>query len=78
MWACMVTHMTHDQWMETYALLTGDLRELDGKRDELEKHGDHIPGPVLVRRLRELDKLHMTKLDELLELVQLDRSGAVS
>lgn len=78
MWACMVTHMTHDQWMQKHMQLMCDIRELDGKRDELEKHGDHIPGPVLVRRLRELDKLHMTKLDELRELVRLDEAGAVS
>lgn len=70
--------MTHDQWMQKHTRLMGDVRELVGKRDELEKHREHIPGPVLVRRLRELDDLHMRKLDELRELVQLDESGAVS
>ena len=70
--------MTHDQWMQKHTQLMGDLRELVGKRDELEKHREHIPGPVLTRRLRELDDLHMHKLDELRELVELDESGAVS
>lgn len=70
--------MTHDQWMKEHARLVGELRELVGKRDELEKHREHIPGPVLTRRLRELDELHMHKLDELRELVELDESGAVS
>ena len=56
----------------------GELREINGKRDELQKHADYIPGPVLTRRLRELDELHMHKLDELRELVELDESGAVS
>lgn len=70
--------MTHDQWMQKHARLMGELHELNGKRHELEKHREHIPGPVLVRRLRELDELHMHMLDELRELVQLDRSGAVS
>lgn len=70
--------MTHDQWMQKHTRLMGDIRELVGKRDELEKHGEHIPGPVLVRRLRQLDNLHMHKLDELRELVRLDETGAVS
>lgn len=70
--------MTHDEWMQKHTRLMGDVRELVGKRDELMKHGQHIPGPVLTRRLQELDNLHMHKLDELRELVQLDESGAVS
>lgn len=70
--------MTHDQWMQKHTRLMGELRVLVGKRDELERHRDYIPGPLLVRRLRELDDLHMHKLDELRELVQLDETGAVS
>lgn len=70
--------MTHDEWMQQHTRLMGELRELVGKRDELTLHADYIPGPVLTRRLRELDDLHMHKLDELRELVQLDETGAVS
>lgn len=70
--------MTHDEWMRKHTRLMGELRELNGKRDELQRHSDYIPGPVLSRRLRELDELHMHTLDELRELVKLDESGAVS
>lgn len=55
-----------------------ELQEINGKRDELTRHADYIPGPVLSRRLRELDELHMHTLDELRVLVRLDESGAVS
>lgn len=70
--------MTHDEWIRKHTRLMGELRELVAKRDELERYREHIPGPLLVRRLRELDDLHMHKLDELRELVQLDETGAVS
>ena len=70
--------MTHDQWMQKHTRLMGELREINGKRHELTRHREHIPGPVLTRRLRELDDLHMHTLDELRELVQLDETGAVS
>ena len=70
--------MTHDQWMKEHGRLVAELAELNAKRDELEKHRDYIPGPVLTRRLRELDELRMHTLDELRELVELDESGAVS
>lgn len=70
--------MTHDQWMKEHTRLMRELQEINGKRDELTRHADYIPGPVLTRRLRELDELHMHTLDEMRELVRLDRSGEVS
>ena len=70
--------MTHDQWVLKLTRLMGELRAINGKRDELLKHSDYIPGPVLTRRLGQLDELHMHTLDDLRELVALDESGAVS
>lgn len=78
MWACMVTHMTHDEWVQEHARLMGELQELNGKRNELTRHTMHIPGPVLRKRDRVLDRLELDLLDQLSALVELDRSGAVS
>ena len=64
--------------MQEYARLMGELRELNGKRDELTRHAEHIPGPVLRKRQHVFDRLEAGLLDELAALVQLDRSGVVS
>lgn len=55
-----------------------ELAELNGKRAELTRHADYIPGPVLQKRHSALDRLEGGLLDELAALVELDRSGAVS
>lgn len=70
--------MTHDEWVQKHTRLMGELRALKGKRDELTRHADYIPGPVLHTRDRELERLEYDLLDELRELVQLDETGAVS
>ena len=70
--------MTHDQWMQEHGRLVAELAELNGKRDELTRHSEYIPGPVLRKRHNVLDVLEAGLLDELAELVELDRSGAVS
>ena len=70
--------MTHDEWIDEHTRLMGELRELNGKRDELHRHAEHIPGPVLRKRQHVLDRLEGGLHDALAALVELDRSGAVS
>lgn len=70
--------MTHDQWMQEHSRLVAELAELNGKRDELKRHADYIPGPVLQKRHFLFDRLEAGLLDDLAALVELDRSGVVS
>lgn len=78
MWACMVIHMTHDQWMEEHVELCWRLDDVRTRRDELTRHSEYIPGPVLRKRDRVLDRLELDLLDQLSALVELDRSGVVA
>lgn len=74
----MVQAMTHDDWMKRYGELHARLMAVSAKLDELVRHSSYLPGPVLVRRQRELEA-ERNQLDALMrELVDLDRVGAVS
>lgn len=70
--------MTHDDWMREHQRLSGRLDEVRAKHDELARHAQYIPGPVLRKRQNVLDRLERDLLDELAALVDLDRDGAVS
>lgn len=78
MWACIVPRMTHDEWIRKHGTLAARVEVVRAQRDELTRHAEHVPGPVLRKRHNELDELEGGLLDELAELVELDRSGAVS
>lgn len=64
--------------MQEHDRLSGRVEAVRARRDELQHNRQHIPGPVLQRRDRELDRLELDLLDQLAALVELDRSGAVS
>ena len=70
--------MTHDEWMRKHGTLHASVEVVRAQRDELTRHAEYVPGPVLRKRHNELDELEGALLDELAELVELDRSGAVS
>ena len=70
--------MEHNTWMQLHGTLSGRVDVVRAQRDELTRHAEHIPGPLLQKRDRELDRLELDLLDQLAELVELDRSGAVS
>ena len=70
--------MTHTEWIDKHTRLSGELGEVHARRDELQRNAEHIPGPVLRKRDRELDRLELDLLDQLAELAALDRDGAVS
>lgn len=70
--------MTHDEWMRRHQHLSGQLAAVTAKLDELTRHSSYIPGPVLLRRQRELEA-ERNQIDALIrELLDLDRVGAVS
>lgn len=75
---CIVPHMEHNTWMQKHDRLSVRVEAVRARRDELSRHSRHIPGPVLQKRDRELDRLELDLLDQLAALVELDRSGAVS
>lgn len=70
--------MTHDEWIRKHGALATRVEVVRAQRDELTRHAEHVPGPVLRKRYDELDRLELDLLDQLAELVELDRSGAVS
>lgn len=78
MWACIVPCMRHDEWMREHGRLSARVEVVRAQREELARHSEYIPGPVLRTRDRVLDRLEFALLDELAGLVELDRSGAVS
>lgn len=78
MWACIVSCMRHDEWMKEHGTLSAGVETVRARREELARHSEYIPGPVLRQRDRVLDRLELDLLDKLAELVELDRSGAVS
>lgn len=78
MWACIVSCMRHDEWMKEHGRLSARVEAVRAQREELARHAEYIPGPVLRQRDRVLDRLEFGLLDQLAGLVELDRSGAVS
>ena len=74
----MVPRMTHDEWIRKHGTLSARLEAVRARVDELARNAEHIPGPVLRKRYNVLDRLEGDLLDQLAELVELDRSGAVS
>lgn len=70
--------MDHNAWMRKHSTLYASVDVVRAQRDELARHSRYIPGPVLQKRDRELDRLELDLLDQLAELRELDRSGAVS
>lgn len=74
----IVPHMTHSEWIDKHARLSGELGEVHARRDELQRNAEHIPGPVLQKRDQELDRRELDLLDQLAALMELDSSGAVS
>ena len=70
--------MTHDEWIRKHGTLAARVDEVRARRDELTRASEYVPGPVLRKRLNVLDQMEGDLLDQLAELVELDRSGAVS
>lgn len=70
--------MTHEEWMREHQRIDGALAQLRARREELMRHSSYIPGPVLQKRQNVLDNLEAGLLDEIGELVELDRDGAVA
>ena len=75
---CIVPYMDHNTWMQKHGTLSARLEAVRARVDELARNAEHIPGPVLRKRYHVLDRLELDLLDQLAELVELDRSGAVS
>lgn len=70
--------MDHTTWMQQHNKLSALVEAVRARRDELARVSEYIPGPVLRTRDRVLDRLELDLLDQLAELVELDRAGAVS
>lgn len=70
--------MDHNTWMQQHRDLSARVEAVRARRDELAQHSPHIPGPVLQKRDRELDRLELDLLDQLAGLWELERAGAVS
>lgn len=70
--------MTHNDWMREHQRLSDRLDVVRAKHDELARHAQYIPGPVLRKRQNVLDRLERDLLDQLAELVELDRKGRVT
>ena len=70
--------MDHTTWMQKHSDLSARVEAVRARRDELVRHSEYIPGPVLQKRDHALDRLEVGLLEQLAALVELDRSGAVS
>lgn len=64
--------------MKEHSRLSARVDVVRAQRDELTRHAEYVPGPVLRKRQDVLDRLEGVLLDRLAGLVELDRAGAVS
>lgn len=70
--------MDHNTWMQQHRRLADRLEDIRARRDELVRHSEYIPGPVLRKRDRALERLELDLDQQLSALWELDRLGAVT